>query len=239
MNHRLKAAAMAFLAAFAAAASAAEFSVTPVRIFMTPRDRAVAITVANDSDEEMVMQSELFLWKQKADGSEDLIPTEDLVLSPPIAKLAPRSRQVIRLARVGPPPAGAEQHYRIVVREVPEAKPSKDLKVQLALAFSLPVFITPTGAKRQLNCKPERRQPNLVQVHCENTGTAYAQVRSFTLLSAGGERLVNRDAGGYLLPEAKRSFELRAPAKIAGGRVKLDVALDDGTSQSFEGTLPD
>jgi len=239
MNQRLKATAMVFLAVFAAATYAAEFSVTPVRIFMTPRDRAVAITVVNEGDEEMVMQSELFLWKQTANGDENLTVTDDLVLSPPITRLAPRSRQVIRLARVGPPPTSEERQYRLVVREVPEAKPSKDMKVQLALAFSLPVFITPNGARRQLSCKPERAQADLVRVYCENTGTAYAQARAFTLTSATGERLANRDSGGYLLPEVKRTFELKGAARIPGGRVKLDVALDDGTSQSFEGTLPD
>lgn len=33
------------------------FTVTPVRIYMTPKDRAVAITVTNDGDNELVMQA--------------------------------------------------------------------------------------------------------------------------------------------------------------------------------------
>ena len=38
----------------------------------------------------------------------------------------------------------------------------------------------------------------------------------------------------------KRSFEIkRADGKIPAGKVKLQVALDDGTVQSFDGNLPE
>jgi len=39
-------------------------------------------------------------WKQKADGTDEQNPSEDLILSPPILKLAPKARQVVRLARI-------------------------------------------------------------------------------------------------------------------------------------------
>jgi fimbrial chaperone protein len=221
---------------------AAEFSVTPVRIFMTPRDRAIAVTVVNEGTEELVMQSELYQWAQNADGEDALTPTEDVVLSPPILKLAPKGRQVLRLARVGAPPAGREQSFRMIVREVPEAKQSQDkeVKVQMALAFSLPIFITPAGAKRNLRCDVARSTPQAVKVVCANQGNAYAQVRGMSLQSATGEPLASRDIVGYILPDMKRSFELQSTApRIAAGKVRLSVGLDDGTTQVFDGTLPD
>jgi fimbrial chaperone protein len=79
-------------------AGAAAFSVTPIRIYMQPRDRAVAITIVNEGDTEVALQAELNNWSQKADGTDELTPTEDLILSPPILKLAPKARQVVRLA---------------------------------------------------------------------------------------------------------------------------------------------
>ena len=92
MNSFHKAGAVAVLAAASCATvTAAEFSVTPVRIFMAARDRAVAITVVNESDEEIVMQADLYSWRQKPDGEDDLVLTEDMILSPPIVKLAPKS----------------------------------------------------------------------------------------------------------------------------------------------------
>lgn len=86
----------------AAPAWAGVFSVTPVRIYMTPKDRAVAVTITNDGDTELVMQADLYLWKQKPDGQDDLTLTEDMFLAPPIIKMAPKSRQVVRLARLNP-----------------------------------------------------------------------------------------------------------------------------------------
>ena len=240
MNFLLKAGAAAVLVgAICASALAAEFSVTPVRIFMAARDRAVAITVVNEGDEEVVMQADLYSWRQKPDGEDDLVLTEDMILSPPIVKLAPKSRQIVRLARLAAAPASDQVTYRMIVREVPEAKlPSKDLKLQIALAFSLPVFITPPGAKRQLSCSVERVAADTVNAVCENTGNAYAQPVAFALLAENGTQLALRDTGGYILPTIKRGFAMKSQgAPIPVGKAKLRVTLDDGTVQSFEAAL--
>lgn len=222
-------------------ASAGEFSVSPVRIFMGPHDRAIAVTVVNEGSEDLVMQSELYTWQQKPDGSDDLQPTEDVVLSPPIVKLAPKARQVLRLARVGVPPTDREQSYRLIVREVPEAKPSTDRnpKVQMALAFSLPIFITPSGAKRQMQCGVQRSSAQAVKVSCTNSGRAYAQIRGMSLTSTAGARVAASDVIGYILPDRQRSFDLKSTSTIPAGKVTLQVAFDDGTTQSFDGTLSD
>lgn len=232
---RLAAAAAVMLAM---GASAGEFSVSPVRIFMKANERAVAVTVVNEGSEELVMQSEIYSWQQKPGGEDVLKPTEDLVLSPPIVKLAPKARQVLRLARVGGAPAGQEQSYRMIVREVPEARQAgKDAKVQMALAFSLPIFITPNGAKRQVDCDVQRASAQAVKVNCRNTGNAYAQIRGITLTSASGTPLAARDFVGYLLPDVQRTIEVQATNAIPAGRVKVQVGYDDASTQSFDGTL--
>jgi fimbrial chaperone protein len=242
MNHYFKAGALAILAAGCCShTSAAEFSVTPVRIFMAAKDRAVAITVTNEGNEEVVMQADLYSWKQKPGGEDELVLTEDMILSPPILKLAPKSRQVVRLARLTAQPTAEQLTYRMIVREIPEARPaSKELTLQIALAFSLPVFITPPGAKRQLLCTTERVAPDTINAMCENKGSAYALPREFVLVAENGEKIASRDSGGYILPEVKRSFEMkRVGANIPAGKAKLQVALDDGTVQTFDAALSD
>ena len=212
------------------------FSVTPVRIYMAPKDRAVAVTINNEGDDELVMQADIYLWKQKPGGEDDLTLTEDLILSPPIIKLAARTRQVVRLAMIQPKPSADQQTYRLVVREVPEAKPAdQSVQLQIALAFSMPVFITPPGAKRQLVCTAERSSPESARISCENKGNAYAQPREFSLTNAAGVKLASRDSGGYILPSITRIFDIkRADGRLPGGNAKLDVMLDDGTTQSFD-----
>lgn len=221
-------------------ASAGLFSVTPVRIYMTPRDRAVAVTITNEGDEELVMQAELFSWAQNADGTDNLQPTEDLILAPPIIKLAPRARQVVRLAVLQREGSEAQRTYRMVVREVPEAKAAdKGIQLQIALAFNMPVFITPPGAKRDLGCKIDRAAADTVNAVCANTGSAYAQPREFILTTATGDKIATRDTGGYILPRVTRAFELKKQSgPIPGGNAKLGVTLDDGSTQSFDVTIP-
>lgn len=240
----LTACAIAFLAAIltlgGAPAEAGLFSVTPVRIYMTTRDRATAVTVTNEGDTEIVMQADIFDWKQKADGSDDLKLSEDMILAPPIVKLAPRSRQVLRLALTRPQPTGEQLSYRLVVREIPEVKPpEKGVQLQIALAFSLPVFITPPGAQRNLTCVVERSAPDHLRAVCENTGTAYAQPVDFALSGVGGVS-ASRDTGGYILPNMKRSFDLiGAAARFPAGKAMLTVTQDDASKQTFEVMVAD
>jgi fimbrial chaperone protein len=237
MKHLLRVGALAVLAATLGSASkAGDFSVTPVRIFMTPRDRAIAVTVVNEGNEDLVMQAELYTWKQKPGGEDDLVPTEDMILSPPIIKLAAKSRQVVRLARLSTQPVTEQLTYRMIVREVPEAKPpTSDLKLQIALAFSLPVFITPPSAKMTINCTLDKT--DTLVANCSNSGTAYAQIRQVSVLR-GGDSLARFEGGSYILPGIRRTLALKADRLPSPGPAKLEVTFDDGKPLIFDVMLP-
>jgi len=237
----LKGLAASLVCALAMPAVAGLFSVTPVRISMTPRDRATAVTITNDGDDELVMQADIYTWSQKPGGEDDLVLSEDLILSPPILKLAPRSRQVVRLARVRAVKSDKQQFYRLIVREVPEAKPAgKDVQLQVALAFSLPVFITPPKTNRAMECSARRTGPDSVAVECENTGDTFLQLRDLALANAAGDKVASRDSGVYILPGIKRTIDIKRPeGRLPGGKLKLAVTLDDGAIQSYDVTVPD
>jgi fimbrial chaperone protein len=234
--------ASAVLAGFlATTVHAGQFSVSPVRIYMTPRDRATAVTIVNESAEELVMQADIFTWSQKPGGEDVLVPSEDLFLAPPIVKLPANGRQVVRLALVKPTHSTSQVTYRMILREIAEAKPpEKGVGVTIALAFSLPVFITPPEAKGAIECTAKRSAPDTVSAECENAGTAYANPRGFELLDGGGAKLVTRDSGGYILPGIKRQFDIkRAEGPIPSGKAKLAVSLDDGSTKTFDVQIAD
>lgn len=231
--------ALSLITAAPAPVFAGVFSVTPVRIYMTPRDRAVAVTITNEGDTEVVLQADLNAWTQKPDGTDEQVPTEDLILSPPIIKLAPGARQVVRLARLKPADASRQLIYRMIMREVPEAVASKDkaIEVPIALALSLPVFITPPPAKREMDCTAARSTPQVVNVSCGNQGTAYAQVREIVLVR-GEQTLARFEGGTYILPGARKTMSVNGEQVIAPGAAQLNVRFDDGKSQAFSITLP-
>jgi fimbrial chaperone protein len=234
---RLLAAIVLVLAAAAPDARAANFSVTPVRIYMKPQDRAVAVTVTNESDVPVVLQADIYAWSQKPDGADDLLLTEDLILSPPIIKLGAKARQVVRLARLMPPDASRQLTYRMIMREIPEASAPKDrIQVGIALALSMPVFITPPPAKREMACEAGGARQATLDVSCENRGTAYAQVRE--ILVKQGDRVLGRFEGGaYILPGARKSMPVKLEGALPGGRLQLAVTYDDGRSDAFEVTV--
>ena len=240
-RHRRTAAKLACLVlscVLPSASWAGEFSVSPVRIHLEPRSRAVAVTVSNDGDEELVMQADVYLWKQMPDGKEDLTPTEDVFLSPPIFKVLPKARQVVRLATLRPAPVTQQLTYRVIVREIVEARPPKDgVQVQVALAFSIPIFITPPAARHQLTCDVQRATATAVKVNCENTGNAFVLPRTFTLTGPLGQPLGGLDSGGYLLPGSKRSFDIRHTSSIPAGKARLTALLDDATLRNFDVTV--
>jgi fimbrial chaperone protein len=221
---------------FATSSFAASFTVTPVRIYMKPQDRAVAVTITNESDEPVVLQADIYTWTQKPDGTDDTQLTEDLILSPPIIKLPAKARQVVRLARLQPPDASRQLTYRMILREIPEAGPPRqNIQVQIALALSLPVFITPPAAKREISCQARRAEAAL-DVSCENRGSAYAQVRE--IQARRGERELGRFEGGtYILPGARKVMPVKGAEPPPAGPMKLVVTYDDGASDSFDATV--
>ncbi len=213
---------------------AGDFTVSPVRIFMAPADRAVAVTITNQGDSPLVMQADLYEWRQTADGEEELELTEDIFLSPPIITLEPQSRQVVRLARLSTAVPPEQLTYRLIVREIPEALPPQDgIAVQVALALSLPVFISPNNARARLDCELLRQAPESLEVWCENIGSAYAQPREITFSSSTGDALVQLEPADYILPGIKRRYELTRDQPIPAGDGMLTVIMDDTTSQNF------
>ena len=227
--------AIAALLALATAqcAVAGVFSVTPVRIYMTPKDRAVAVTITNEADEPVALQADVYEWKQTADGDDNLVPSEDLILAPPIIKLGPKARQVVRLARLQPPDASRQLVYRLILRELPEAGPSKGINVAIALALSMPVFITPPVAKHRTSCSASRDEAATLTVHCANSGTAYAQVREVRV-QRDGETVARFEGGAYILPGARKRLALQAERPIPVGALQLVVTFDDGSTQTFD-----
>jgi fimbrial chaperone protein len=221
---------------FATYAMAGIFSVTPVRVYMASHERAAAITVTNEGDDELVMQTDIYQWQQTVDGKDLLVLSEDLIMSPPILKMAPRSQQVIRLILLNETSMAQQSTYRMLVSEIPEARPARpDLQLQIAYAFSIPIFVTPVGASAKLDCALSRVSSNSAQAICQNAGTAVAHATGLQLSTLEAETLVVQDTGAYILPGVQRRFVLnRKDGNIPAGKSRLAVSMSDGSSQKFD-----
>lgn len=231
----------ALLTSLLATSWAGSFSVSPVRIYMKPRDRAVAITLTNEGTSAVALQADVFGWSQTPDGTDQLELSEDMILSPPIIKLEPGARQVVRLALLRPADASRQLTYRLIVREVPEITNPRQEGIQLpiALALSMPVFITPPPAKRDVTCELVRGEAGSPAVSCANTGTAYAQMRDIRL-HRNDQTLARFEGGSYLLPGARRTVTPKpeGPGLAGTEPLTVEVQFDDGQTSRFTARLP-
>ena len=219
---------------------AAAFSVSPVRLHFTPRDRAVALTVVNEGDHAIRLEPEVMLWRQESSGADVLEASDDLIVSPPTIQLLPGAKQVVRVAHVSERDPVMERTYRLLVREVPpKLEPRADqVQLPIALVMSLPVFVTPLGARRQLDC--DLVEPTALLVSCENIGTAYAQFRDIELMHQG-RRVARFEGSPYLLPGARRSWSLISEPVEGAAKDRvleksdwgLVVRFGDGQTQSL------
>lgn len=93
--------------------------------------------VTNHGARPVTVQIEAMDWHQ-GDGRDRLVPSTQLLTSPPMARIAPGGRQSVRvMARVD---AGREHAFRLLVSQLPDAAGESD-GVHVLLQFSVPVFV--------------------------------------------------------------------------------------------------
>ena len=228
------------LAVFAGGNSlAGSFSISPVRVFLEPRQRAAALTIVNSADTEVVLQADVLRWSQDGAGQDRLEPSDDVIVSPPILKVPAQGRQVVRLARLVQPDPQRQLTYRLLLREVPDTsravQPGASLPI--ALVLSIPIFLSPAGAQPDVRCELHSGQP--LEVTCRNDGRAHAQLRELSILREG--RTLGRFEGAvYLLAGSRRVLPLKPgdPAVWTPGEAQIQLRLEDLRPRSLAATLP-
>jgi len=159
-------------------------SVTPVNVLLAPGTKASTLTVVNQAEEETSVQIRVYAWSQNSDGDQ-LLETPLVVVSPPIAAVAPGGSQVVRIL-LRQQPQGKEATYRILVDQIPNA--NKAQGVRMVLRMSIPVFVLPTArATSHLQFHMEREGDKVFLV-CHNDGLRHDLLRDIVLTAADGHK---------------------------------------------------
>ncbi len=110
---------------------AGTLNITPTRLTVTPKDKAVAFNLHNVGDSQALVEVKVFEWTDVS-NPKALKPTQDLLIVPPIVEVPANQTQVLRLA---PRIAGdleKERMYRMILKEVPS-----DISMRPVLALLL------------------------------------------------------------------------------------------------------
>lgn len=210
-----------------AVASKGHLQARPTMIELAPQAGAGRLTLANSGDAPVAAQVRVFVWEQ-VDGEDRLTPAKDVVLSPPIARIAPGGEQVVRLVRTGPPATGRDRTYRVVVDELPGDPVSPSTAVSVRLQYILPLFVRAADATvAAVTCRL-----TAAILSCLNSGGQAAQLGKSQLIDGAGHTIpLSAGLFGYVLPHYERRWALD-PAKLKslGATLRLETQLNGQTA---------
>ena len=205
-------------------ARAQGIQVAPVTVEVPAGQMATTIAVTNTGSTPVSVQVRPFAWQQSGE-TDQLLPTQDLMISPPLTEIGGNETQTFRI--VARRPAGpVEAAYRLLVDQIPSSLSGSG--VQFALRLSIPVFLEP----------PNRAAP-LVEWRITGHGRGYTlrgsnrgTIRSRLLtpeLTASGRRLaVVANGNPYLLPQLERTWRITGAGLAPGAAARLTGLTDGG-----------
>lgn len=204
---------------------AASLQVAPTSLQLSARQNAEALWVSNSGSAPVSVQARVFRWTQR-DGRDQLDPTSDLVVSPPMQSLAAGQQQLIRVVRAQPEAPDAQLSYRVIVDEVPTLDPNRQ-GMQFVLRYSLPVFIQPDGSAAG---KPELQSSVLIQpdgkvvLEVHNRGDGYAQLADLAVGPPDRPQVFQPGLIGYVLSGQTMRWPLDIPAtRLAGATLSAKI----------------
>jgi fimbrial chaperone protein len=214
--------------------------VSPVSLEVPAPGAAATITLRNEGANPLNAQIRVFRWSQ-VNGEEKLEPTNDVVASPPITSLAPKTDYTVRLVRVAKQPVSAGESYRLFVDELPEPTARQNRVVTLVMRYSIPVFFYPrdiAGAK--LGWSVEQRDRR-VYVSATNAGDRHVRISALTLRDGNGTTAsFGSGLTGYVLGRSTMRWE--APGNGyrlgAGSSVVISAQSDSGPINASPSAQP-
>jgi fimbrial chaperone protein len=216
------------LAANSVASLASSLQVAPVNIEVAAPGAASTVTLNNNGSKAINAQIRVFKWTQ-VDGKDKLVPTKDVVASPPAVKLGAGKSSVIRVVRRSKTPAAAEESYRLVVDEVPSAPKVAQAGVGFAMRYSVPVFFSVADGAPDLNWTASVSGGQL-KIFAENAGGRRVRLADLKIVKGGKSVSVGQGLAGYVLGDSSRFWLVKGAAKLAapGSTIKIIAKGDNG-----------
>ncbi|QRP63633.1 molecular chaperone [Rhodanobacter sp. FDAARGOS 1247] len=212
------------------AAIASGLQVSPVSLSLQPVQNAEGLWLSNTGDNIVNAQVRVYHWTQQG-GEEQLTPSPGLVISPPMLRIKPGDKQLIRVIRVGAPPNGpaaVEDAYRLAIDELPIDMHGKK-GLQFVLHYSVPVFVEPVGntaTAPRLSWSLQRDGIHML-LQVSNSGTGHAQLAEVSYVDGSGHRTeISAGLLGYVLPGATMHWTLKQPAAAFAGSGTFEAVIN-------------
>ncbi|MFN4142414.1 molecular chaperone [Aestuariivirga sp.] len=233
--------ALAGLAAFTGAAlvplapaSAGSLSATPTSLALAAPAATAKLTVSGKGEGQTAGQVRVLRWIQQ-DGAERLVPTRDVVASPPALRLDPGKELTVRLVRTTKKPVSGEECYRVMVDQLPGAE-QDGLAVKFALRHSIPLCFDGAKQKQGAIGWSLRREGGKLVLTGTNSGQRRVVASDLKILGPKGAPLALGPA--TVLGGSSMSWPIeRAPAGLKPGARFTISATINGKTVEFDGKV--
>lgn len=162
--------------------------ISPVQLNLDKKNPVAGFTVTNDAAVTLTYQSSVLSWTQ-IDGQDIQVATNDLIVTPPIVSIKPKSSQIFRVALFKQSAHEVEQSYRVILDDISaDVTEKSDTGLSFRFNHNLPVFYAPTITIDSVIwsvCKSKVAGKSCLQM--ENKGNRHAKVIKFTAFSASAE----------------------------------------------------
>ncbi|QXI04240.1 molecular chaperone [Pseudomonas tensinigenes] len=216
------------------AQAASSVLIWPIDPVLEADQQASALWLENRGSETANLQIRVFGWSQSG-FAEQYQNQRDVIGSPPVAKIEPGQKQLVRLTRTKDVPPGQELAYRIIIDEIPSAQPATAdggktaAAIRFQMRYSVPLFAYGAGlwSKEDSTRARDPKGVGLPQlswrtvavdgkpyVEVRNQGAVHARLTDVAIKQAGQSRPLAEGLLGYVLPGAVMRWP--APGPLAG-----------------------
>lgn len=206
---------------------ATSLQVAPVLVEVPAPGAASKLTLKNLGSEQIKAQIRIFKWVQR-NGKDELVPTRDVVASPPLVKILPNGKNLVRIVRVSKKPANGEEAYRLIVDQIPNSGGRSGVAVKLQMRYSIPVFF---GAKASDESKLAWKvSGNGSKLSVTNHGKRHVRVSELRMKSSGGKNVGTKNGlVGYVLGNSTAKFNIKLHRKARrGSTVEITANAQNG-----------
>jgi fimbrial chaperone protein len=228
-------AALVLTAAWGVSAQAAVLQLAPIPVEVEAPQAAAVLSLSNRAPAEVALQARVFRWTQ-TNGEDRLEPTQDVVVSPPIATLPAGQTLTLRVVRVVGQPVAAEETYRILVDELPSDKrTAKGQSLRILMRYSVPVFYAPAEASKDepaLSWQLKRGAKGALTLTATNPGARRVRFSELQLVEPASKAAAlakGSELSGYVLAGHTMHWTVPAakdfPAR-AGGTYRLEYRTE-------------
>ena len=211
-----------------ATVSAASLQVSPVSLEIPAPGAATTITLNNPGATPLKAQMRVYRWSL-VDGKEHLEPATEVVASPPMASLQPKTDYVVRVVRTAKKPVTSEETYRLVIDEIPEHSNKPGTLIAMAFRYSVPVFFT-----SQLDAAPNLSWATHVVngkrvVTATNNGGRRVRLADLSITDGAGKPVfAAKGLAGYVLARSSMSWVAPGPLQNAAQPLLVTAQGDIG-----------